>query len=34
MSRSAAVTFKGNPMTLAGEAVQTGQNAPLQAARF
>ena len=28
MSRSAAVTFKGNPMTLAGEAVQTGQEAP------
>jgi len=28
MSRSGAVTFKGNPMTLAGEAVQTGQPAP------
>lgn len=28
MSRSAAVTFKGNPLTLAGEAVQTGQAAP------
>jgi len=28
MSRSAAVTFKGNPMTLAGEAVQVGQPAP------
>lgn len=28
MSRSAAVTFKGNPMTLAGEAVQVGQSAP------
>jgi thioredoxin-dependent peroxiredoxin len=28
MSRSAAVTFKGTPLTLAGEAVQTGQPAP------
>ncbi len=28
MSRSGAVTFKGNPMTLAGSAVQTGQAAP------
>ena len=28
MSRSAAVTFKGNPMTLAGEAVEVGQPAP------
>ena len=28
MSRSAAVTFKGNPMTLAGEQVQAGQKAP------
>lgn len=28
MSRTAAVTFKGNPMTLAGEAVQVGQPAP------
>lgn len=28
MSRSGAVTFKGNPMTLAGEAVQVGQAAP------
>jgi thiol peroxidase len=28
MSRSAAITFKGNPMTLAGEAVQVGQPAP------
>ncbi|MCA9124302.1 MAG: thiol peroxidase [Planctomycetaceae bacterium] len=28
MSRSAAVTFKGNPLTLAGEAVQVGQAAP------
>lgn len=28
MSRSAAVTFKGNPLTLAGEAVQNGQAAP------
>ena len=28
MSRSGAVTFKGNPMTLAGEAVQVGQPAP------
>ena len=28
MSRSAAVTFKGNPLTLAGEAVAVGQQAP------
>lgn len=28
MSRSGAVTFKGNPMTLAGEAVTVGQQAP------
>jgi thiol peroxidase len=28
MSRSAAVTFKGNPMTLAGNAVTVGQKAP------
>ncbi len=28
MSRSGAVTFKGNPMTLAGEEVQVGQPAP------
>jgi thiol peroxidase len=28
MSRSNAVTFKGNPMTLAGEAVKVGQQAP------
>ncbi len=28
MTRSAAVTFKGNPMSLAGEAVQVGQAAP------
>ncbi len=28
MSRSGAVTFKGNPLTLAGEAVQVGQQAP------
>jgi thiol peroxidase len=28
MSRPAAVTFKGTPMTLAGEAVQVGQAAP------
>ncbi len=28
MSRSGAVTFKGNPMTLAGEAVAAGQAAP------
>lgn len=28
MSRPAAVTFKGNPLTLAGEAVQVGQQAP------
>jgi thioredoxin-dependent peroxiredoxin len=28
MSRSGAVTFKGNPMTLAGNAVTVGQKAP------
>lgn len=28
MSRSGAITFKGNPMTLAGEAVTVGQAAP------
>jgi len=28
MARSGAVTFKGNPLTLVGEAVQAGQNAP------
>lgn len=28
MARSAAVTFKGTPMTLAGEAVKVGQPAP------
>jgi thiol peroxidase len=28
MSRPAAVTFKGNPLTLAGNAVQAGQAAP------
>ncbi len=28
MSRPAAVTFKGNPLTLAGEEVQAGQDAP------
>jgi thioredoxin-dependent peroxiredoxin len=28
MSRSGAVTFKGTPMTLAGEPVQVGQTAP------
>ena len=28
MSRTGAVTFKGNPMTLAGQAVQVGQTAP------
>lgn len=28
MSRKGAVTFKGSPMTLAGEAVRTGQQAP------
>ena len=28
MSRSGAVTFKGNPMTLAGNAVTAGQKAP------
>lgn len=28
MSRSGAVTFKGNPLTLAGRAVEEGQQAP------
>ncbi|MCR9118771.1 MAG: thiol peroxidase [bacterium] len=28
MTQAAAITFKGNPMTLAGEAVQVGQAAP------
>lgn len=28
MSRSGAVTFKGNPMTLAGEEVKVGETAP------
>lgn len=28
MSRAGAITFKGNPMTLAGEAVKVGQAAP------
>lgn len=28
MSRPGAITFKGNPMTLAGQAVQVGQAAP------
>lgn len=28
MSRSGAVTFKGAPLTLAGEAIQVGQQAP------
>lgn len=28
MSRAAAVTFKGNPLTLAGEEIQVGQQAP------
>jgi thiol peroxidase len=28
MSRSGAVTFKGNPLTLAGDAVQVGKPAP------
>lgn len=28
MARAAAVTFKGNPLTLAGNAVQAGQAAP------
>lgn len=28
MSRKSAVTFKGTPMTLSGEAVRTGQTAP------
>jgi len=35
MSRSGAVTFKGNPMTLAGNAVTVGQQAPkFKAHRF
>lgn len=35
MSRSGAVTFKGNPMTLAGNAVSVGQQAPdFKAHRF
>ncbi len=29
MSRPGAVTFKGNPMTLAGEAVKVGSPAPI-----
>ena len=28
MGRAGAVTFKGNPLTLAGEAVAVGQTAP------
>ena len=28
MSRQGAVTFKGTPLTLAGEALQVGQPAP------
>ena len=28
MGRSGAVTFKGNPLTLAGSAVEAGQPAP------
>ena len=28
MARAGAVTFKGNPLTLAGEAVEAGQKAP------
>jgi len=28
MSRPGAITFKGNPMTLAGSAIQVGQQAP------
>ncbi len=28
MARQGAVTFKGNPLTLAGEAVKVGQPAP------
>ena len=28
MSRAGAITFKGTPMTLFGEAIQSGQNAP------
>ena len=28
MSRSGAITFKGTPMTLVGEALQVGQTAP------
>ena len=34
MSRSGAVTFKGAPMTLAGEAVAAGQSAPDFTAHF
>ena len=34
MSRSGAVTFKGTPLTLAGEPVQTGQAAPNFTAHF
>ena len=28
MARQGAITFKGNPLTLAGEAVTAGQAAP------
>jgi thiol peroxidase len=34
MSRSGAITFKGNPMTLAGEAVAVGQPAPAFTAHY
>lgn len=34
MSRAAAVTFKGTPMTLAGNEVKTGQPAPDFAVRY
>ena len=35
MSRAGAVTFKGNPMTLAGSEVKSGQSAPdFQLRRF
>lgn len=34
MSRSAAVTFKGTPMTLAGEEIKVGQAAPDFTVRF
>ena len=34
MSRSGAITFKGNPMTLAGEAVAVGQAAPAFTAHY